>query len=512
MTSEPQVLIIELGGQLTQNIGRVLRESSKIRSAILDPKKAEVWLKKNQEVKAIILSGSGQSVTDEDAPKPPQSIFGLKRKGRHVPILGICYGMQYLAHRFGGRVEKAKEEYGKSGITSTSPTLLFHQTPQTQTVWASHGDSVITAGRGFKPIAQTSSGGVGAMVNLDLNIWAVQFHPEATQSEYGPAILSNFVKKIADCEEDWEPSNITESIQQEVLDQVGDGKVVLPFSGGVDSSYTARILSAVLGARLRYFTIDANQLREGEVAEIETTARFIGGDWRIISAHEEFASALSSLTYGPDKRLAFQQEYGKILISEALGFGATYIPQGTLAPDLIESGRTGGQQIVRHHNDLELEGFAMLHPLRHLFKYEVRELAKSVGLPESVHSRQPFPGPGLYIRVVGAPATPERIAVVRWADARAAEITKRHGIYKEISQLVVGYVATKTSGVRGDSPAYAGSALIRPFKTTDFMTGEGLYLPEPVVREISSVLSKRSEILRVWFDFTSKPPARTELE
>jgi GMP synthase (glutamine-hydrolysing) len=517
--SAPQVLIIEMGGQLTQKIARVARNAANVRSITLDPRKAEIWLAQNP-VKGIILSGSGSSVRDKDAPRPPVKVFSLKNQRRPVPILGICYGMQWLTHHFHGGVEKKYSEYGPAQATLTS-SVLFKNTPAVQRVWMSHGDSVVSIPDGFQSLGRSSSGAFAAMVNLTKNIWAVQFHPEAAETDHGDVILTNFIREICGCSPDWEPSNIVDDIRSEIDSGVGGAKVVLPFSGGVDSCTATKILAPVLGARLKTVTFDGDNLRLNEEEEITAHALCCEATgWELIDARTRFVAAVSKTIDAGQKRLNFRQVYADLIRGVGNRFveGSQYplhVVQGSIAPDLIESGKTGGHSIVTHHNtglhEL-LSEFVLIDPLRNLFKPEVRELAESLGLPPSIYKRQPFPGPGLYVRTVGTPATHEMLELVRWLDWTVTNIIKEHGLYDEISQLVVAYLHLTTSGVKGDAPFHAGSVGVRPFKTTDFMTGEGYFLPEPVVRAIDAAVIKDSRIVSTFFKYTPKPPARVEFE
>lgn len=512
MAQDPTVAIIELGSQYTLLIERTLRELS-TRSVILDPKRAGKWLE-NHPVKAIILSGGKSSVYDKDAPQPPEQVLSITQDNQQpVAILGICYGMQWLTHRLGGEVKPVpgNREYGEAEITFEQPHHeMFNRTPQWQPVWMSHGDSVVVIPEGFKALAHTQSGTIAAMSNGSL--WGVQFHPEVTHTLYGKVMLANFLER-AKCERDWQPSSIVTSIQKSVSEQVGKGKAIFGFSGGVDSTTVSAILAPILGKRLRAVTIDGGNLREGELDEIELNAKAAKVNLRIVNARGEFNQMMSKTIDAQEKRQRFKEVYKRILIREALEFGAEFVLQGTLAPDRIESGATGAAVIKSHHNvGLDMGSLIQLDPVAHLFKYEVRALAQEVGLPESVWSRQPFPGPGLFLRVVGTPATPDKLEIVRWADARVRDILTHHGVYNQISQLVVAYIAANTVGVKGDGRVYGGAIVVRAVETPDFMTVRGVHLSDEIESEISTTLTKHRDIVRVWYDPTEKPPATTEME
>ncbi len=508
----PKVLIIELGSQYTLLIERTLRELG-VRSVILDPHRAQSFLKENR-VKAIILSGGAASVYDNDAPQPPEEVLSAQDGFEWVAaILGICYGMQWLAHRLGGEVKPVagSREYGEAIIEIPGiPDGFFSGIHKTQKVWMSHGDSVTVLPQGFRALAFSKDDTIAAMQNG--LTWGVQFHPEVTHTPHGKTMLFNFLR-AAECEQDWAPSSIVASIQEEIGAQLEGERAIFGFSGGVDSTTVSAILSPVLGDRLRAITIDGGHLREGELEEIRAHAQAAGVDLHVIDARSEFNAVMGDTTDSEEKRLRFKQVYTSLFVQAAQDFGATTVLQGTLATDRIESGATGGAVIKSHHNvGLDMGRLKQLHPVGHLFKYEVRALSQEMGLPESVWARQPFPGPGLFIRVVGTPATAEKLELVRWADARVREILMRGGIYHQLSQLVVAYLGTKTVGVKGDARVYGGAIVVRAVQTLDFMTAHGVHFSDEVEDEISATLTKHPEIVRVWFDPTKKPPATTEME
>lgn len=515
MVSLPKVAIVECGGQLTLNIERTLRELG-TRSVILAPGKAIDWIIKNQP-RAVILSGGGTSVYDADAPKLPVELLSLcQADGHPTKLLGICYGLQWLAYQLGGVVEAVPgtREYGPAFIIlSGSPEGLFLDTPELQDVWMSHGDTVTTVPIGFTVVARSNTGIVAAIKSDDGVVWGVQFHPEVSHTTHGQTMLANFLRS-AGCEPDWKPTSMVELIRKSVKDQLGNRRAIFGFSGGVDSTTLAAILAPALGGdRLLAITIDGGQLREGELEEIREHARITGVKLRVIHARREFSQALAGTIDAEEKRRRFRKVYASIFVQAAEDFGATVVIQGTLAPDRIESGATGGALIKTHHNvGLFMGELDQLHPISHLYKYEVRALAREMGLPERICGRQPFPGPGLFLRVSGVPATPHKLKLVRWADARVREILVRKDYCAQISQLVVGLNGVKTVGVKGDARAYGYSIVVRAVETTDFMTARGIHFSQDVQDEIIVTLTKHQEIVRVWFDPTDKPPATTEFE
>jgi GMP synthase (glutamine-hydrolysing) len=512
---DPQVLIIELGSQYTLLIGRTLRELG-VRSIILEPKRAEAWLKLHTP-RAIILSGSDASVYDTNAPRPPELVLTAQRDdGSLTPVLGICYGMQWMANASGGRVESVEKHraYGPDTIERTAhlDDLLLGLTPTRQQVWMSHGDTVTIPPPGFSVLAKSQSGAAAVIGNG--THFGVQFHPEVIETQHGKQILENFLFKIAECDRDWEPKSLVDSIYTDVMSAMGpDDKAIFGLSGGVDSSTLAAVLAPVLGDRLLAVTIDGGQFREGELDEIREHACLIGVQLCIIDARDEFAAALADVTDAEEKRGRFRTLYSKLLQKTGREFGAQWLVQGTLAPDKIESGATGGAVIKTHHNvNLDTGLLKQLHPFDHLFKYEVRDLARALGLPERICEREPFPGPGLFLRILGAPVTPELLEVVCWADARVREILMRHDALRHMSQLVVAYMTTPTVGVKGDARVYRGSVIIRAVHTLDFMTAIGIRFPDEPWREIEQTLAQHPLIVRVWEDSMPKPPATTEFE
>lgn len=512
--SIPEVVIIELGSQVTLLIERLCRELG-VRTVILDPRRAAGWLK-SHPVKAVILSGGAASVYENNAPQPPEDVLSLKRTdGSPVPVLGICYGMQWIAQHLGGTIlpHPERREYGEAAINvlhGNDP--LFDGTPREQTVWMSHGDSVVKIPEHFRVLAETKNGVIAAMGNGTL-IWGVQFHPEVHETAEGKTLLKNFLYTIAGCERDWKPSSLVASIQTKIEQELGPAKAIIGFSGGVDSTTLAAIAGGVLGKRLRAVTLDGGHLREGEPEEIHRHAESAGVNLVTINARDEFSTALADITDAEEKRRRFKEVYTRLLVQAAREFGAAAVIQGTLAPDRIESGATGGAVIKSHHNvGLDMDGLKQIHPVDHLFKYEIRALAGTLGLPESIWRRQPFPGPGLFIRVVGTPATPDKLEIVRWADARVKEILVRHRVYDKISQLVVAYLGLNTVGVKGDGRIYGGAIVVRAVESIDFMTARGVHLSDAIEREISSVLTSHPKIVRVFYDPTQKPPATTEFE
>ncbi len=513
-----QILIIDYGSQYTLIIGRILRELG-VRSIILPPKKVDKWLASNTP-KAIILSGSNYSVHNEDAPDLPSSLDISVKENKYL-ILGICYGMQLLAYKMGGEVERplSNREYGPAEVTLDTKHPLFKGIPEKTEVWASHGDTVVSLPVGFSPIA--SSSGISAMTDKENHIMGIQFHPEVTDTKEGKKILQNFLD-LASCVKDWSATDLIFSIQNEVKEILNNKtketgivqNVILGVSGGVDSTTLASILVPVLKERLICVAIDTGGLREGELEELKINVKSAGVEnLFIIDAKDEFIENISKTIDGEDKRGEFRNVYKRIFEEQIKKYNASFIVQGTLATDIIESGKAGESVMIKtHHNvglSFEVED---LHPLRNLFKYEVRELARSMNLPSSIYERNPFPGPGLYLRIVGTPVSLERLELVRQADKTVADIIKKYKTEKEISQLVVALLGVNSVGVKGDERVYGYSLAVRAVQTVDFMTAKGYYFKEEIVNEITNALTKHKDIVRVFFDMTPKPPATTEFE
>jgi GMP synthase (glutamine-hydrolysing) len=450
-------------------------------------------------------------VYQEGAPNPPRNILKLD-----VPILGICYGMQWLSNKLGGEVVPHREnkEYGKAEVNFDTTDELFHGIKKKNAVWASHGDSVARVPKNFKIIAKSAgSGTIAAMSDPRKNIWGVQFHPEVTHSIEGKKILINFIEKITGCEKDWKPADMVIEIRNEVSAAAKDKKAIIGFSGGVDSTTLSAVLAPVMGSNLLGICIDTGALRQDEFSEIKENAEYAGVKLKVIKAANIFQKSIGNNTHSELKRKKFKQIYGKILEKSAREFKADFIVQGSLATDMIESGSAGKADLIKSHHNVGLNlKIKELHPFRNLFKYEVRELARSLKLPNSISERQPFPGPGLFIRIIGEAPKKEKLEIVRWADAEVTEILKKNKIYDDVSQLIVALDCNRTVGIKGDGRVYGYSIIVRAVKTSDFMTAQGYQFPANVRKEISGSVTKHSKIVRVFFDETDKPPATTEME
>ncbi|HEY4513500.1 MAG TPA: glutamine-hydrolyzing GMP synthase [Candidatus Paceibacterota bacterium] len=506
-----QILIVDLGSQYTEIIRRSLRYLG-FRSVILPPDQSLKWAEDNKP-KAIILSGGTINISDADAPEIPEGIIGLG-----APILGICLGMQWLAHFHDKNSIQAVKEgksYGPVTVSLKTESRLFKNLPQTINAWSSHGDSVKNPPTGFDVTATSLSGNViEAMECADKKLWAVQFHPEVEQTEDENIILNNFVSGIAGCVRDYDKKDVINEIRENTKKILGDGTAIIGVSGGVDSTTLAAILAPALGDKLKAFMIDTGGMRKDEIAHVRAIAEKAGIKLEVIDGYKnKFVESIGETVDAEGKRAAFRAVYGEVFKEVAKSFGATHMLQGTLATDLIESGSAGASALIKTHHNVDLNlGLKEVMPLSDFFKFEVRELAHEFGLGGLLANRQPFPGPGLYLRVVGVPVDNELLEIVREADHEVAEILKKHNVYDKISQTVVALLGVNTVGVKGDGRVYGYSIVVRTVETVDFMTVKGFYLEKPVCEEIISSLIKHPKIVRVFFDWTTKPPATTEFE
>ena len=510
--NDPQILIVDLGSQYTEIIRRSLRYLG-FHSIIVPPSEVLKWAKENNP-KAIILSGGTINISDANAPEIPNEIINFE-----VPILGICLGMQWLAYMHDKDSIQAVQEgksYGPVEVTLRHPmSKLFDGLPEKINAWSSHGDSVKNIPAGFNLTATSKDGSVlEAMENVEKKLYAVQFHPEVEQTEDENIILNNFVKNICGCVQDYDKKDVVEEIRANTKKILGEGRAIIGVSGGVDSTTLAAILAPALGDKLKAFMIDTGGMRKDEVQHVQAIAQKAGINLEVVYKYKnKFIENIGKTIDAEEKRDAFRKVYGEVFQEVAKNFGATHMLQGTLATDLIESGRAGGSALIKTHHNVNLDlGLTEITPLSDFFKFEVRELAREFGLEELVSGRQPFPGPGLYLRVVGVPVTAELLEIVREADHTVMEILKKHNVYNKIAQTIVALLGVNTVGVKGDGRVYGHSLVIRTVETVDFMTVKGFYLEPKICEEIISTLIKHPKIVRVFFDWTTKPPATTEFE
>jgi len=537
--SKIQILIVDLGSQYTQIIRRSLRYLG-FHSVILPPGMSLKWARENKP-KGIILSGGSASVYDADMSKIPKEILDFD-----IPVFGICLGMQWLAYindKNSIQAVKDGKSYGpvEVAVDTRSPlfkglaekkhkkinphTFFFEVFPKRSksikkesvgvNAWSSHGDSIKNVPAGFDIIATSKKGMVvEAMECREKKIWAVQFHPEVEQTEDENIILNNFAKKICGCKQDYDKRDVIEEIREKAKKILGGGVAIIGVSGGVDSTTLAAILAPALGEKLKAFIIDTGGMRRDEIKKVKEIAKKAGINLGVIDKYKnKFVKKISQSINAEEKRAYFRAVYGEVFQAVAKSYGATHMLQGTLATDLIESGSAGNSALIKTHHNVDLDlGLKEIMPLSDFFKFEVRELAREFGLDELLANRQPFPGPGLYLRIVGVPVSTELLEIVREADYEVIKILKKRNIYDKISQTIVALLGVKTVGVKGDGRVYGYSLVVRTVETTDFMTVKGFYLSKEICEEITSALIKHPKIVRVFYDFTPKPPATTEFE
>jgi len=508
------ILILDFGSQYTQLIARRVREH-KVFSKIIPyntPAKEIAAL----NPKGLILSGGPASVINKKSPYPDKGIFKLG-----IPVLGICYGMQVICEMLGGRVKHTRErEYGKVELFIDDNRDLFSHMPGNFTCWASHGDYVTKMPAGFHTSAHTANTPIAAISNQKRKIFAVQFHPEVTHTEKGTQILSNFLFKACGCLGRWTMQSFIKETVENIKKTVGKDKVVLGLSGGVDSSVAALLLHRAIGKNLRSIFIDNGLLRKGEPEQIRNIFKNMYHlNLACLDRSKRFLERLKGITDPEEKRKIIGDEFIKVFEEEAKKLkGVKFLGQGTLYPDVIESiSPTGGpsRKIKSHHNVGGLPAqmhLKLIEPLRELFKDEAREIARQLGLPDHIIQRQPFPGPGLAVRIIGE-ITRERLELLREADKRVIEEISRAGLYEQIWQSFAVLLPIKTVGIMGDERTYENVAALRCVSSFDGMTADWVKLPYEVMERISNrIINEVKGINRVVYDISSKPPATIEWE
>ncbi len=508
-----QILILDFGSQYTQLIARRLR-SLRIYCEIL-PFRTPVEEILARGPKGIILSGGPSSVCDKGAPVSDPAILSLG-----IPVLGICYGMQLIAREMGGKVQKAlKREYGHSGLKVRGVSALFRGVPKDLKVWMSHGDEVKAAPYGFSVTAGTPDVPVAAMECADRGLYSVQFHPEVHHTCHGGKILDNFARRICGYRERWTPASFLDEAVAGIKKQVGQNSVICALSGGVDSSVAAVLVHRAIGKRLYCIFVDTGLLRFGDRERMKKVfLKKFRFNLKIVDASKIFLSRLKGVTSPERKRKIIGHAFIEVFESEAKKIkGAKFLAQGTLYPDVIESVSVKGPSAVikSHHNVGGLPdkmGLALVEPLRFLFKDEVRELGRSLKIPEEVLMQHPFPGPGLAIRVLGD-VTAARLAILGKADLIMREEIQAFGWYSRIWQSFCVLLPTKTVGVMGDERSYENVIAVRCVESVDGMTADWSQLPYELMRRISArIVSEVKGVNRIVYDITSKPPATIEWE
>ena len=506
-----KILVLDFGGQYNQLIARRVRDN-RVYAEIL-PYTTDIDIIKQGQYKGIIFTGGPNSVFDMASPHYDKDILNIG-----VPILGICYGCQLINWMAGGKVQTAPvSEYGKIEITANS-SILFNNIPEKSIVWMSHTDYISEVSDGYEIIASTDKCPCAAMENKKKNIYAVQFHPEVTHTEYGNQILYNFLYSICGCKGDWVMDNFIDSTIEKLRDQIGDKNVILGLSGGVDSSVAAALLSRAVGKQLTCVFVDHGLMRknEGDFVEKTFTSLFDMNFIRVNCA-EHFISKLKGVTDPEEKRKIIGTEFFNVFWSEIRkqsdkGFFA----QGTIYPDCIESGKGDAAVIKTHHNRVhtpdDVEFLGIIEPLADLFKDEVRRVGEKLGIPKELVWRQPFPGPGLGVRIIGE-ITDEKIKLLQDADYILRDEMARNGYEKNLSQFFCVLPNVKTVGVMGDHRTYENLIIIRAVTTDDFMTADWAKIPYDILAKVSNRITNECKgINRVAYDITSKPPATVEWE
>ena len=512
MKKNELILILDFGGQYNQLIARRVRECNVYSEVV--PFDIPIEKIKEKNPKGIIFTGGPASVYGENSPKCDEKIFTLG-----IPILGICYGMQLMTHCLGGNVKTAStREYGETLVNLDNTSLLFKGFENTNTFLMSHTDYVEKIPDNFKKIAYTSVCPNAAMENCEKKLYGIQFHPEVNNSVNGTQVIKNFLYNICGCQGDWVMSSFTEDMIQTLKQKIGDKKALCALSGGVDSSVAAVLLSKAIGKNLTCIFVDHGLLRKNEGDEVEEIfTKNYDLNFIRVNAKERFLNKLSDVTDPEKKRKIIGEEFIRVFEQEAKKIGSVdFLVQGTIYPDVIESGLGKSAVIKSHHNVGGLPDYVdfkeIVEPLRDLFKDEVRKVGLELGIPENLVFRQPFPGPGLAIRIIGD-ITENKLNILREADSIFREEIANANLHKSINQYFAVLTNLRSVGVMGDERTYDYTIALRAVETTDFMTGVWSKIPYEILEKISSrIVNEVKHVNRVVYDITSKPPATIEWE
>jgi GMP synthase (glutamine-hydrolysing) len=512
MTGHETVVVLDFGGQYNQLIARRIRELG-VYSELL-PHTTPAAALRERPLRGIVFSGGPHSVWAEGAPDVDPAVFELG-----VPILGICYGMQLMAKRLGGRVERGDlREYGHAELHIVpDASILFRGQPARQQVWMSHSDVVVEPPEGFRVDARSASGVIAAVSDPERRLYAVQHHPEVLHTEYGRDQLARFLFDICGCKGDWTMTSLIHESVRSIREKVGDRRVLCALSGGVDSAVAAALVHRAVGRQLTAVFVDHGLLRKGESEQVMATlGEQLGIDVVRVDAADRFLRRLAGVTDPEKKRKIIGEEFIRVFEAESERLGPfDLLVQGTLYTDIIESGTATAATIKSHHNVGGLPEdmrFEVIEPLRDLFKDEVRRLGLELGLPESLVWRQPFPGPGLAIRIIGE-VTPDKLRIVRDSDAILREEIDRAGLTRDVWQYFTVLTGVQSVGVMGDERTYAYTVAVRAVVSQDGMTADWARLPYDVLARISTrIVNEVQGVNRVVYDITSKPPATIEWE
>ncbi len=512
MKKNELILILDFGGQYNQLIARRVRECNVYSEVV--PYDISIEKIKEKAPKGIIFTGGPASVYGEDSPKCAKEIFDLG-----IPVLGICYGMQLMTHTLGGNVSKANtREYGTTKVNINNNSPLFQGFENTNDFLMSHTDFVSEVPNGFKNIGSTEHCPNAAMENPDKKLYGIQFHPEVNLSVNGTKVIENFLFNICNCSGDWQISSFVEESIKSLKEKIGDKKALCALSGGVDSSVAAVLLNKAIGKNLTCIFVDHGLLRKNEGDEVEQIFR---NQFDInlirVNAQDKFLSKLAGVTDPEKKRKIIGEEFIRVFEEEAKKIGTVdFLVQGTIYPDVIESGLGKSSVIKSHHNVGGLPDYVdfkeIVEPLRNLFKDEVRKTGLELGIPENLVFRQPFPGPGLAIRIIGD-ITEDKLNILKEADSIFREEIANAGLHKSINQYFAVLTNLRSVGVMGDERTYDYTIALRAVETTDFMTGVWSKIPYEILEKVSSrIVNEVKHVNRVVYDITSKPPATIEWE
>ncbi|MDY3006938.1 glutamine-hydrolyzing GMP synthase [Anaerococcus sp. AGMB00486] len=511
MEKKSEIMVLDFGGQYNQLIVRRVREMgvyASLHDCDVDLKSLNL-----ENLSGIILTGGPQSIHSEESLKLNPEILDLG-----VPVLGICYGMQALAYHFGGEIKQSeKGEYGKTPLFVDQRSALYKEVPQESIIWMNHRDSVTKLKEGFKKTAWSLNCPIAGFENEEKSIYAVQFHPEVAHSEYGFQILENFVLDICKAEKSWIMKDIAHETIEKIRKEYKGEKMICGLSGGVDSTIAASLVHKAIGDNLQCIFVDHGLLRKDEAKSVMEQYKKIGLNVKMVDASKEFLELLKGVEEPEEKRKIIGNHFIEVFEREAKKFGdAKYLVQGTIYPDVIESGKGKGSVIKSHHNvgglpeEMLFEG--VVEPLRELFKDEVRALGESIGVPEEMVWRQPFPGPGLAIRILGD-VTEEKLEIVRETDAILREEVKNAGLDRDIWQYFTVFTPLRTVGVKGDERSYDYVVVVRAVSSKDAMTVEAFDMPYELQQILSNrMINEVRGVGRIVYDITSKPPGTIEWE